>query len=43
MPSFAYETIRVTANDPHGGTASKNGGSFISIQKWLNWCRAYSC
>ena len=36
MPSYAYETIRVKPNDPHGGTASKNGGSFISIQKWLN-------
>ena len=36
MPSYAYETIRVRPNDPHGGTASKNGGSFISIQHWLN-------
>ena len=36
MPSYAYETIRVKPNDLHGGTASKNGGSFISIQKWLN-------
>ena len=36
MPSYAYQTIRVRPNDPHGGTASKNGGSFISIQKWLN-------
>jgi hypothetical protein len=36
MPSYAYETIRVKPNDPHGGVASKNGGSFLSIQKWLN-------
>ena len=36
MPSHAYETIRVKPNDPHGGTASKNGGCFLSIQKWLN-------
>ena len=36
MPSYAYQTIRVRPNDPHGGTASKNGGAFISIQRWLN-------
>ena len=36
MPAYAYQTIRVRPNDPHGGTASKNGGAFISIQKWLN-------
>ena len=35
MPSYAYQTIRVRPNDPHGGTASKNGGAFISIQRWL--------
>ena len=36
MPAYAYQTIRVRPNDPHGGTASKNGGAFISIQRWLN-------
>ena len=32
----AYQTIRVKPNDLHGGTASKFGGAFISIQHWLN-------
>lgn len=36
LPAYAYETIRVRPNDSHGGTASKNGGSFISIQQWRN-------
>ena len=35
-PINAYQTIRVKPNDPHGGTASKYGGAFISIQHWLN-------
>ena len=35
-PINAYQTIRVKPNDLHGGTASKNGGAFISIQHWLN-------
>ncbi len=35
-PLNAYQTIRVKPNDLHGGTASKNGGAFISIQHWLN-------
>ena len=35
-PINAYQTIRVKPNDPHGGTASKFGGAFISIQHWLN-------
>ena len=36
FPINAYQTIRVKPNDPHGGTASKYGGAFISIQHWLN-------
>ena len=36
MPFHYYQTIRVKPNDWHGGTSSKNGGSFISIQHWLN-------
>jgi hypothetical protein len=36
MPTHAYKTIRVKPNDIHGGTSSKNGGAFISIQHWLN-------
>ena len=28
--------LRVKPNDWHGGISSKNGGSFISIQHWLN-------
>jgi len=36
FPAYAYQTIRVKPNDIHGGTASKNGGAFISIQHWLN-------
>lgn len=28
--------IRVKPNDMHGGVSSNSGGSFISIQKWLN-------
>ena len=36
MPAFAYHTIRVKTNDQHGATASKNGGSFLSIQNWLH-------
>jgi len=36
FPINAYQTIRVKPNDPHGGTASKHGGAFISIQHWLN-------
>jgi len=36
MPAFAYHTIRVRTNDPHGATASKNGGCFLSIQNWLH-------
>jgi len=35
-PINAYQTIRVKPNDLHGGTASKEGGAFISIQHWLN-------
>ena len=35
-PINAYQTIRVKPNDLHGGTASKTGGAFISIQHWLN-------
>ena len=35
-PINSYQTIRVKPNDPHGGTASKFGGAFISIQHWLN-------
>jgi hypothetical protein len=35
-PINAYKTIRVKPNDLHGGTASKTGGAFISIQHWLN-------
>ena len=35
-PVNAYHTIRVKPNDLHGGTASKNGGCFLSIQHWLN-------
>ena len=31
-----YETVRVYPDCPHGGIAGKNGGSFISIQHWLN-------
>ena len=31
-----YETIRVHPDVPHGGIAGKNGGSFMSIQHWLN-------
>jgi hypothetical protein len=36
MPRYAYTTIRVRPNDPHGALSSKNGGSFLSIQHWLN-------
>ena len=36
MPAYAYQTIRVKPNDYHGGASSKNGGSFLSIQRWLN-------
>jgi hypothetical protein len=36
LPTYAYEAIRVRPNDLHGGTASEHGGSFISIQHWLN-------
>jgi hypothetical protein len=36
MPFHYYQTIRVKPNDWHGGISSKNGGSFISIQHWLN-------
>jgi len=36
MPLYYYQTIRVKPDDWHGGTSSKNGGAFISIQHWLN-------
>jgi hypothetical protein len=35
MPAYAYQTIRVKPNDYHGGASSKNGGSFLSIQKMV--------
>jgi len=36
IPFYYYQTIRVKPDDWHGGTSSKNGGAFISIQHWLN-------
>jgi len=32
----SYECFLYGMKFTHGGTASKNGGAFISIQKWLN-------
>tara|TARA_R100000995_G_C3407276_1_gene87716 strand:- start:53 stop:583 length:531 start_codon:yes stop_codon:yes gene_type:complete len=31
-----YKTIRVLPDCPHGGIAGKNGGSFMSVQQWIN-------
>jgi len=36
IPTMSYETIRVKPDDWHGGVSSKKGGSFISIQHWIN-------
>lgn len=33
---FRGATIRVKPNDLHGGHSSPNGGSFVSVQQWLN-------
>ena len=36
MPRCFNWTLRVKPEDLHGGQASDKGGSFLSIQKWLN-------
>jgi hypothetical protein len=36
MPRCSHWTLRIKTNELHGGKASDKGGSFISIQKWLN-------
>ena len=36
LPRCSYWTLRVKPGDVHGGFSSSKGGSFLSIQKWLN-------
>ena len=36
MPRCSHWTLRIKPNELHGGNALEKGGSFISIQKWLN-------
>ena len=36
MPRCSKWTLRIKENELHGGQASNKGGTFISIQKWLN-------
>lgn len=36
IPRLANVTLRIKPNDIHGALSSNKGGSFISIQKWLN-------
>tara|TARA_R100000353_G_C6413001_1_gene170976 strand:- start:29 stop:556 length:528 start_codon:yes stop_codon:yes gene_type:complete len=31
-----YEVVRVLPDCPHSAKAGKNGGSFMSVQRWLN-------
>ena len=35
FPVHRYKIMRIRPTDWHGGTASKNGGAFMSIQHWL--------
>ena len=36
IPRLANVTLRIKPNDIHGALSSNKGGSFISIQKWIN-------
>ena len=35
-PAHSYTVIRVKPHHMHGGMSSERGGSFLSIQRWLN-------
>ena len=32
----SYEVVRVLPECPHSAIAGKDGGSFMSVQQWLN-------
>ncbi len=36
IPNLRGATVRVKPDEMHGGQASSQGGSFLSIQQWLN-------
>lgn len=36
ISSAHYKSVRVLPNCPHGAKASDKGGSFMSVQRWLN-------
>ena len=36
LPLSRYGVVRVLPDYPHGGSAGKNGGTFMSVQRWLN-------
>ena len=36
LPMSHYEVVRVLPECPHSAIAGKDGGSFMSVQQWLN-------
>ena len=36
LPISHYEVVRVLPECPHSAIAGKDGGSFMSVQQWLN-------
>ena len=36
IPDSHYKVVRVLPESPHSAIAGKNGGAFMSVQKWLN-------